>query len=259
MNRKYRGVVIAANWKMNKTPALLKAYAETLKSLVGHARWCDIVVCPSFVSIPGAIKSFRGSRVSVGAQDVSAFDAGAYTGEISARQLSETGVRYVIVGHSERRARYGEDDATVGKKVRSALGANLRPIICVGESLQQRDMGVTGDVVTLQVKSALAGVPEAQIRRIIIAYEPIWAIGSGKTATAEDAGNVAALIRAVIRKKYGARVARAVPILYGGSMNEENAQELLMQPDIDGGLIGTASLEPETFASIVMAAKLDNM
>ena len=116
MNRKYRGVVIAANWKMNKTPALLKAYAETLKSLVGHARWCDIVVCPSFVSIPGAIKSFRGSRVSVGAQDVSAFDAGAYTGEISARQLSETGVRYVIVGHSERRARYGEDDATVGKK-----------------------------------------------------------------------------------------------------------------------------------------------
>ena len=258
MNRKYRSAVIAANWKMNMSPSIVKAYAEALKSLIGPARWCDIVICPSFVTIPTAIKAFRSSRVSIGAQDVSAFDAGAYTGDVSARQLAETGARYVIVGHSERRSRFGEDDLTVGKKVRAALGANLRPIICVGESREQREAGVTENLVTLQVKSALAGVPDAQIRRVIIAYEPIWAIGTGKTPTAEEAGDVAAFIRAVVRKKYGARVARAVPILYGGSMNEENAQELLMQPDIDGGLIGTASLEAEMFASIILAAKPDN-
>jgi triosephosphate isomerase len=258
MNRKYRGVVIAANWKMNKPPSLVKTYAETLKSLVGQARWCEIVVCPSFVSISGAIKAFRGCRVSIGAQDVSAFDIGAYTGEVSARDLSEIGARYVIVGHSERRARYGEDDLTVGKKVRAALTANLRPIVCVGESLLQRETGVTADVVTLQVKTALHGVPDAQVRRVIIAYEPIWAIGTGKTATAKDAGDVAGHIRAIIRKLYGARVARAVPILYGGSMNGENARELLLQPDIDGGLIGPASLAPEPFAGIVLAARPDN-
>ena len=257
MNRKYRGVIIAANWKMNMSPSMIKPFAEALKAHVGHARWCDIVICPSFVSIAGAIKAFRGSRVSIGAQDVSAFDEGAYTGDVSSRQLTEAGARYVIVGHSERRARYGEDDLTVGQKVRAALASSLRPIICVGESLEQREINVTADVVTLQVKSALAGIPDAQVRRVVIAYEPLWAIGTGKTASAEDAGEVAGQIRAVIRKKYGARIARAVPILYGGSMNDKNAQELLLQPDIDGGLIGTASLDPDKFASIVMAAKTE--
>ena len=257
MNRKYRGVVIAANWKMNMSPSQVKPFAESLKSLVGQSRWCDIVICPSFVTIPAAAKAFRGARVSLGAQDMSAFETGAYTGEVSARQLSEVGARYVIIGHSERRSRYGEDDFTVNKKVTAALGANLRPIICVGESLQQREAGITGDIVTLQVKAALDGVPDAQMRRIVIAYEPIWAIGTGKTASAEDAGDTAGLIRTVIRKKYGARIARAVPIVYGGSMNQSNARELLLQPDIDGGLIGTASLDPETFASIIMASKQD--
>ena len=257
MNRKYRGVVIAANWKMNMAPSMVKPYAESLKALIGQTRWCDIVVCPSFVTIPAAIKAFRGGRVSIGAQDMSAYDAGAYTGEVSARQLTEVGARYVIIGHSERRTRYGEDDLTVNKKVIQALGSNLRPIICVGESLQQREAGIAEDIVTLQVKSALTGIEDAQMRRIIIAYEPIWAIGTGKTATAEDAGELAGLIRTVIRKKYGARIARAVPVLYGGSMNDKNAQQLLMQPDIDGGLIGTAALDPETFASIIMASKQD--
>ncbi len=259
MNRKYRGVIIAGNWKMNNTPSELKAYADTLKSIVGQARWCEVVVCPSFVMIPAAQKAFRGNRVSVGAQDVSAFDAGAYTGDVSARQLSELGIRYVIVGHSERRSRYGENDPTVNQKVRAALSLNLRPIICVGESLLQHETGVTADLVTLQVKAALSGVPDAQIRRVIIAYEPIWAIGTGKTATAGDAASVAGTIRAVIRKKYGARIARAVPVLYGGSMNADNAKQLLMQPDIDGGLIGTASLDPESFASIIMSARQENM
>lgn len=257
MNRKYRNVVIAANWKMNLTPSDLKPYAETLKSLIS-SKWCDIVVCPSYVIIPAAQKAFRGSRVNIGAQDLSAFDSGAYTGDVSARQLSEAGVRYVIVGHSERRSRYGEDNLTVNQKVRAALSANLRPIICVGESLSQREMGVTADHVTLQVKSAIAGIQDCQIRRVIIAYEPIWAIGTGRTATAQEAGDVAKMIRTVIRNIYGARAARAVSILYGGSMNAENAAELLAQPDIDGGLIGTASLEPEAFASIILAAKEDD-
>ena len=256
MNRKYRSAVIAANWKMNMSPSEIKPYAETFKSLVSP-RWCDVIVCPSFVMIPATQKAFRGSRVSIGAQDISDFDAGAYTGEVSARQLAEISVRYVIIGHSERRSRYGEDDLTVNRKVRAALAQNLRPIICVGESLAQRECGITADLITLQVKAALSGVSEAQIRRIIVAYEPIWAIGTGKTASAEDAGDVAGIIRAVIRKLYGARAARSISILYGGSMKADNASALLAQPDIDGGLIGTASLEPETFAAIIAAAKQD--
>ena len=257
MNRKYRNTVIAANWKMNMLPSKVKAYAEELKPLSAQAKWCDIVICPTFVMIPSAQKAFRDSKISVGAQNLSEYAAGAYTGEVSSEQLVDLGIHYVIIGHSERRQLYGETDMTVNKKVHAALNAGLHPIICVGESAAQREMGITEELVTLQLKMALSGVPGTKMRRIVIAYEPIWAIGTGNTATAEDAGAVANLIRAAIRSLYGARTARAVSILYGGSMNAKNARELLGQPDIDGGLIGSASLSPTEFFAIIEAANQD--
>lgn len=259
MNRKYRSTVIAANWKMNMVSSMVKAYAEELKPLTAQAKWCDIVICPSFAMIPAAQKAFRDCRISIGAQNVSEFESGAYTGETSSAQLADLGVRYVIIGHSERRQYFGETDQLVNKKVHAALKANLRPIICVGESLSQRETGVTGEYVTLQVKSALYGVPAAKMRRVVIAYEPIWAIGTGVTATAEDAGAVCNAIRVTVRNLYGAQTARAVSILYGGSMNGKNAAELLMQPDIDGGLIGGASLKPAEFFQIISAANQDGV
>ncbi|SHI16035.1 triosephosphate isomerase [Sporobacter termitidis DSM 10068] len=257
MNRKYRNTVIAANWKMNMLPSKIKAYAEELKPLAAPAKWCDIVICPPFVMIPAAQKAFRDSRISIGAQNLNENESGAYTGEVSSEQLSDLGAHYVIIGHSERRQLFGETDITVNKKVHAALQANLRPIVCVGETAQQREMNVTEELVTLQLKAALAGVPATKMRRIVVAYEPIWAIGTGNTATAADAEAVAASIRAVIRGLYGARTARAISILYGGSMNAKNAFELLSQPDVDGGLIGGASLVPADFAAIINAANQD--
>ncbi len=255
MNRKYRSTVIAANWKMNMTPSEIRPYAEQLKQILTPAKWCDIIICPSFPLIPAVQKALRDVRIAVGAQNVSEHESGAYTGEVSAQQLSELGLHYVIVGHSERRALFGEDDLTVNKKVLAALGMNIRPIVCVGETLDQREAGVAADVVTLQLKTALSGVPAAKMRRVIVAYEPIWAIGTGKTASTEDAEEIAKTIRAIIRTLYGARTARAVSILYGGSMHDSNAADLLAQPDIDGGLIGTASLSPTEFAAIIEAAR----
>lgn len=254
MNRKYRHTVIAANWKMNLLPSKVKAYADELKPLTAQAKWCDIVVCPPFVMLPAVIKAFRSSRISTGAQNLSDKESGAFTGEVSASQLADLGVHYVIIGHSERRRLYGETDSAVNEKIHAALRENLRPIVCVGESEQERETGVTAELVSLQVKTALRDVPAQKMRRIIIAYEPIWAIGTGKTATSEDAGAVCGTIRSVVRSLYGARTARAVSILYGGSMNARNACELLSQPDIDGGLIGGASLSPVDFAAIVDAA-----
>ena len=181
-------------------------------------------------------------------------EKGAYTGEISADMLKDLGVKYVIVGHSERRQYFCETDTTVNKKVHAVLNAGMNPIICVGESLEQRETGITDEWIALQVKSALYGVPADKLRRCIIAYEPIWAIGTGKTATAEQAGEVCSNIRATIRGLYGARVARSVTIQYGGSMNPKNAAELLAQPDIDGGLIGGAALKPDQFVDIINAA-----
>ena len=203
------------------------------------------------------MRAFKDSRVAVGAQNLFYEDHGAYTGEVSAAMLCALGVKYVIVGHSERRAMFGETDAIVNKKVHAALNAGLNPIICVGESLERREAGVTAEWIALQVKSALNGVPAEKLRRCIIAYEPIWAIGTGKTATAEQAGEVCSNIRAAIRGLYGARVARSVTIQYGGSMNPKNAAELLAQPDIDGGLIGGAALKPEQFVDIINAANQD--
>ena len=254
MNRRYRKTIIAGNWKMNKTPSETKAFAEQFKAILPKTKWCDIVVCVPTVDLSAAVRAFKDSRIAVGAENVYFEKSGAYTGEISADMLADLGVRYVIVGHSERRALFGETDEIVNKKVLAALEAGLNPIICVGESLAQREMGVTMELIALQVKSALAGVSAEQMRRCVIAYEPIWAIGTGKTATPEQAEEVCEHIRAVIRKLYGAKVARAISILYGGSMNEKNAYDLLAQPDIDGGLIGGASLVPEKFVKIIEAA-----
>ena len=254
MNRKYRKTIIAGNWKMNMLASQVKPFAEELKSLNPRAKWCETVFCVPYVMIPAALKAFKDSRVAIGAENLNENPKGAYTGEVSAAMLADLGVKYVIIGHSERRQYYGETDISVNKKVHAALEAGLNPIICVGESLEQREMDITLELITLQVKAALAGVPAEKMRRIVIAYEPIWAIGTGKTATAEQAGEVCSNIRTVIRGLYGARVARSVTIQYGGSMNPKNAVELLAQPDIDGGLIGGASLKPEQFVEIVNAA-----
>ena len=257
MNRRYRKTIIAGNWKMNKTPSETKAFAEQFKAILPKTKWCDIVICVPAADLSAAVRAFKDSRIAVGAQNVYFEKSGAYTGEISADMLVDLGVRYVIVGHSERRALFGETDMVVNRKVRAALEAGLNPIICVGESLNQREMGVTMELIALQVKSALAGVSAEQVRRCVIAYEPIWAIGTGKTATPEQAAEVCAAIRALIRTLYGARVARSVTIQYGGSMKPNNAFELLAHEDIDGGLIGGASLEPQALMDIVHAANQD--
>ncbi len=254
MNSRYRKTIIAGNWKMNKCACDTKAFAEGLKPIFPRGKWCTVVLCVPFVDIPMAVRCFKDTRVAVGAQNLHYEPSGAYTGEISADMLKGLGVKYVIIGHSERRQYFGETDLTVNKKVRAALGAGLFPIVCVGESLQQRELGVTMELIAYQVKTALAGVPADQMRHVVIAYEPIWAIGTGRTATAEQANEVCEAIRTVIRKLYGARIARAVTIQYGGSMNPRNAAELLAQPDVDGGLIGGASLVPADFVDIVNAA-----
>lgn len=254
MNRRYRKTIIAGNWKMNKTLSETRAFAEELKPLLGKPNWCEVVLCVPYVNIQAAVRLFKECRVSIGAENCHYESHGAYTGEVSPEMLKELGVKYVVIGHSERRQYYNETDFTVNKKVHAALEAGLYPIVCVGESLEQRETGITDEWIALQVKSALYGVPADKLRRCIIAYEPIWAIGTGKTATAEQAGEVCTNIRATIRSLYGARVARSVTIQYGGSMNPKNAAELLAQPDIDGGLIGGAALKPDQFVDIINAA-----
>lgn len=257
MNRRYRKTIIAGNWKMNKTASETKQFAEELKSVLPKAKWCDILVCVPSVNIPAAMRAFKDMRVTVGAENVFYEKSGAYTGEVSADMLKDLGVKYVIIGHSERRQYFGETDVTVNKKVHAALDAGLHPIICVGESLEQRELGVTMDLISLQLKSALAGVSAEKLRKCVVAYEPVWAIGTGKTATPEQAGEVCTFIRATIRHIYGARVARSITIQYGGSMNPGNARELLSQPDIDGGLIGGAALKCDQFVNIINAANQD--
>ncbi|MCR5577393.1 MAG: triose-phosphate isomerase [Oscillospiraceae bacterium] len=253
MNRKYRKTVIAGNWKMNMLSSEIKPFMETLKENLPKTRTCEMVLCTPAVMIPAMIKAGKDCKVAAGGQDVSCFEKGAYTGEISASQLADIGTKYCIVGHSERRQYHGEDDMLINAKARALLDKGIIPIICVGESLEQREMDLTMEYVAYQVKAALSGIDATRLRRCIIAYEPIWAIGTGKTATAEQAQEVCQGIRAVIRGIYGARPARAVSILYGGSMNAKNAEELLAQPDIDGGLIGGASLKPVDFAAIIKA------
>ena len=257
MNRKYRKTVIAGNWKMNMVASEIKPFMEELKENLPKTRTCEMVLCTPAVMIPAMVKAGKDCKIAAGGQDVSKYEKGAYTGEVSASQLADIGAKYCIVGHSERRQYHGEDDMLINAKAKALLEKGLMPIICVGESLEQREMDLTMEDVAYQVKAALSGIDASQLRRCVIAYEPIWAIGTGKTATAEQAQEVCEGIRAVIRGIYGARPARAVSILYGGSMNAKNAQELLAQPDIDGGLIGGASLKPVDFATIIKATDQD--
>ena len=253
MNRKYRKTVIAGNWKMNKTPSETKEFMAQFKTIMPKGRWCDVALCVPAVCIPAAVRAMRETRVGIGAENVNANPSGAYTGEIAANMLVDAGCKYVIIGHSERRA-MGETDADVNAKVLAALEAGLTPIMCCGESLEQRESDITEEWIAMQIKLGLQGVSEEKIRKVVIAYEPIWAIGTGRTATPEQAQEVCESIRAVVRKLYSSKNARAISILYGGSMNEKNAYELLAQPDIDGGLIGGASLVPEKFVQIIEAA-----
>ena len=257
MNRKYRKTIIAGNWKMNMLASEIKPFIEQLKENLPKARACEVVLCTPAVMIPAMVRAGKECKIAAGGEDVSKFEKGAYTGEISAAQLADVGAKYCIVGHSERRQYHGEDDMLVNAKAKALLAKGICPIICVGESLEQREMDLTMEYVAFQVKAALSGIDASQLRRCVIAYEPIWAIGTGKTATAEQAQEVCEGIRAVIRKIYGARPARAVSILYGGSMNAKNAEELLASPDIDGGLIGGASLKPVDFSVIVKATDQD--
>ena len=253
MNKKLRRAVIAGNWKMNKNRAEAKALIEELKPLVADAD-CDVVVCVPFTNLETAIAATAGSNIAVGAQNCHWAASGAFTGEISASMLAELGVTYVIIGHSERRQYFGETDTTVNKRVRAALDAGLKVILCVGELLEQREQGITDEVCALQTKVALGGVTEAELANIIIAYEPVWAIGTGKTATADQADETCGSIRGVLAKLYGEKVAQSVTIQYGGSMNAANADELVGKEHVDGGLIGGASLKAADFAAIVKAA-----
>ena len=255
MNSKYRKTVIAGNWKMNKTPKEARIFIDELKPLISKTKSCEVVVCVPFVDLYPAIKATKGTKISVAAQNVHFEKSGAFTGEISADMLAELGVKYCIVGHSERREYFGETNKTVAKKLASLYEAKIRPILCVGETLEEREQGITEEVVATQIKIALNGVAPENIRRTVIAYEPIWAIGTGKTATSEQAESVCAFIRAILRGIYGARNARSVSILYGGSMNEANAKDLLSKLNIDGGLVGGASLKAASVKTIVDATK----
>lgn len=254
MNRKYRKTIIAGNWKMHKTATEAKAFAERLKGALPRAKRCSIVLCVPYVDIPAAVKLLKDSRVAVGAQNLHWESSGPFTGEISAGMLADLDVKYVIIGHSERRTYFGDTDVTVNKRVRAALDAGLTVILCVGEYLEQREQGITAELVAMQTKIALGGVSKDELSRIIIAYEPVWAIGTGRTATADQANEVCASIRATVAALYGADAANALTIQYGGSMNAGNAAELLAKPDVDGGLIGGASLKAPDFAKIVEAA-----
>ena len=257
MNRKYRKTVIAGNWKMNKTPSETKEFMTQLKAIMPKGRWCDVALCVPAVDIPAAVRAVRETRIGIGAENCNANASGAYTGEIATNMLVDAGCKYVIIGHSERRA-MGETDADINAKVLAALDAGLVPIMCCGETLEQREAGITDEWIAMQIKLGLNGVSEEKIRRVIIAYEPIWAIGTGRTASPEQAEEVCECIRAAVRKLYSSKNARAISILYGGSMNDKNAFELLAQPDIDGGLIGGASLIPEKFVKIIEAANQPN-
>lgn len=253
MNKALRRPVIAGNWKMNQTPAEAKALIEQMKPLVADAD-CDVVLCVPYVDLQAAMEAAEGSNIRIGAENCHWAQKGAFTGEVSAEMLKAMGVPYVIIGHSERRQYFGETDDTVQKRVRAALDAGLTVILCVGEYLQQREQGITEEVVRLQTKIALGGVSAEELKRIIIAYEPVWAIGTGKTATAEQANEVNHAIRVCVGELYGKEAADALVVQYGGSMNAGNAKELLAQPDVDGGLIGGASLKAADFSVIVGAA-----
>ena len=250
-----RRTVIAGNWKMNFTPAEATAFINEIKPMVAGKDNCDIIFCAPFVTIDAAMKAAEGSNIKIGAENVHFAEKGAYTGEVSAKMLTSIGVEYVIVGHSERRQYFGETDETVNLRTKAALAAGMKVILCLGEVKEERLAGITNEVVAMQTKLDLAGISAEDMKNIIIAYEPVWAIGTGLTATPEQAEETCGEIRRVVASIYGDEVADGLTIQYGGSMNDANAAELLAKPNVDGGLIGGASLVASKFTAIVDAAQ----
>ena len=253
MKKSVRDAIIAGNWKMNKTPAETTVLINEMKPLVAGAD-CKVVLCVPFVDIDAALKASAGSNIEIGAENCHFEKSGAFTGEVSPVMLKEMGVKYVIIGHSERRRYFGETDVTVNKRLKSAIEEGLKVILCVGETLEQREQGITAELVAMQTKIALLGVSKNDAKNVIIAYEPVWAIGTGKTATSDQAEEVCAIIRDVIADIYDTDTAEGMTIQYGGSMNAKNADELVSKVNVDGGLIGGASLKAEDFSIIVKAA-----
>ena len=250
MNTKRRPI-LAGNWKMNKTTAEARDLAARLIPLVSGVKDRDIVLAPTFTSLQTVGDAIKGTNMALAAQNLFWEDKGAFTGEISAEMLLDLGCKYVIIGHSERRQYFGETDKTVNKKVRQALNKGLLPIVCVGELLSEREAGKATEVIDRQVTGALKGVTAAEMQKIVVAYEPVWAIGTGKTATPDQANEIHAFIRNKVKSLYDAGVAEGLRIQYGGSVTPENVSQLMAKPDIDGALVGGASLKPESFAALV--------
>lgn len=256
MNKAKRKTVIAGNWKMNKTPVEAAQLIYDINQRISNieTKGCEIVACVPFVDIDAAVKAADGTRIKIGAENCHWAKSGAFTGEISADMLKACGVEYVIIGHSERRQYFGETDETVNKRTKAALAAGLKPIVCVGELLWERECNITEEVISRQIKLDLFDISAEDIKKVVIAYEPVWAIGTGKTASDEQAEEVCAFIRETLAKIYDKATADAVTIQYGGSMNPGNAAGLLAKENIDGGLIGGASLKAEDFAVLLDAA-----
>ncbi|GAA0123399.1 MAG: triose-phosphate isomerase [Clostridium argentinense] len=245
-----RKAIIAGNWKMNKTIGEAVTLVEELKPLVKDAA-CDVVVCPTSICLPAVVEAVKGTNIKVGAQNMHFEESGAFTGEISPVMLKELGVEYVIIGHSERRQYFNETDETINKKLKAAFAHGLIPILCVGESLEERETNITEEILAKQVKLDLNGIKSEDVKTMILAYEPIWAIGTGKTATAEDANETIGFIRKVIENLYGSEVSEAIRIQYGGSVKPSTIKEQMEKEHIDGGLIGGASLKAQDFGAIV--------
>ena len=254
MNKATRKAIIAGNWKMNKTRPEAKALLEELKPMVAGVKDVEVVACVPFTNLETALAATAGTNIKIGAENCHFEKSGAFTGEISADMLAEMGVEYVVLGHSERRQYFAETDETVNKRTKAALEAGLKPIVCVGELLWERECNITEEVIARQIKLDFFGISAEDLKKCVIAYEPVWAIGTGKTATADQAEEVCAFIRATLAKLYGADVAETITIQYGGSMNAKNAAELLSKTNVDGGLIGGASLKAADFTTIITAA-----
>ena len=255
MNKNLRKAIIAGNWKMNKTRPESKELIDAIKPLAANAG-CEVVVCVPFTNLETAVEAVKGTNIHVGAQNCHFEKSGAFTGEISADMLKEVGVEYVVLGHSERRQYFGETDETVNKRLKAALAAELKPIVCIGELLWERECGITEEVLGKQCKLDFYGLSADEMKKCVIAYEPVWAIGTGKTATADQAEEACAYIRSVIAKMFDNATAEAVTVQYGGSMNAKNAAELLSKVNVDGGLIGGASLKAPDFGEIIKAASV---
>ena len=254
MNPQKRRTVIAGNWKMNFTPAEAVAFINEIKPMVAGKDNCDIIFCAPYVTIAAAMEAAKGSNIVIGAENVHFAPKGAYTGEVSAEMLKAIGVDTVIIGHSERRQYFGETDETVNLRTKAALEAGLRVILCMGEVKEERLDGITNEVCAMQIKLDLKGITAEQLKNVVIAYEPVWAIGTGLTATPEQADETCGVIRECIAELYGAAAAEEIIVQYGGSMNDGNAAELLAKANVDGGLIGGASLKTDKFTAIVKAA-----